>query len=76
MTRCYTCGRPHVTLGLNAVYLNPANWNDKRLECDDCAGVERDEAGRIIYQRMVSDEGTESKLGQTAQGGGVPPLLR
>ena len=40
-------------LGVNAVYLNPANWNDKRLECDDCAGITRDEAGRIVYQRIM-----------------------
>jgi hypothetical protein len=55
MTNCATCGRPHVTLGLNAVYLNPANWNDKRLECDDCAGVERDEQGRVVYKSDVRE---------------------
>jgi len=59
---CRTCGRPHVALGVNAVLLNPANWNDKRLECDQCAGVERDEQGRIIYQRMVDYEQKERSL--------------
>jgi hypothetical protein len=76
MTRCANqlCRR-ECWLGVNATYLNPAKMDDYRVLCDECAGNVRDGRG-MIYSREVSDEGTESKLGQTAQGGGVPPLLR
>lgn len=52
MSHCASCGREcnAGSTNPNATLLNPANWNDRRIVCDRCRGIKRDDKGRVVNQ--------------------------